>query len=300
MAEALSVWAGRFLDDLAGARRYSPHTLRAYQRDLSRFLSSQNLVVALPGDRVLTPRRFGAFLASLAVEGLSNRSIARAAAVLRSFLTFLYRQGATTDDWAERVPSVKFTAGLPRFLSETQMRQWLDALPTTTRWERRDRGLIELMYATGARVAEIVALNWGDIDRSAQMARLYGKRGRERMVPTGSRAAHSLAMLATASPAEATGTDQPVFVNRRGGRLTTRSVARIVRKTFARSVGGRTSPHKLRHTCATHLLDRGADLLALQQLLGHQNVATTQIYTHTTPHRLAEVYRQFFPGERKR
>jgi integrase/recombinase XerC len=107
-------------------------------------------------------------------------------------------------------------------------------------------------------------------------------------------------MLASATPAEETGDRQPVFVNRRGGRLTTRSVERIVLKSFARSVGGRTSPHKLRHTCATHLLDRGADLLALQQLLGHQDVATTQIYTHTTPHRLAEVYRQFFPGERKR
>lgn len=237
MAEALSVWAGRFLDDLAGARRFSPHTLRAYQRDLNRFLSSQNLAVALPGDRVLTPRRFGAFLASLAIEGLSNRSIARAAAVLRSFLTFLYRQGATTSDWAERVPSVKFAAGLPRFLSESQMRQWLDALPTATRWERRDRGLIELMYATGARVAEVVALNWGDIDRQAQMARLYGKRGRERMVPTGTQALRTLEMLAAATPAAATGDGQPVFVNRRGGRLSTRSVERIVQKTFARSVG---------------------------------------------------------------
>ncbi|MEW5701862.1 MAG: tyrosine-type recombinase/integrase [Candidatus Zixiibacteriota bacterium] len=300
MAETLSTWVGRFYEDLAGARRYSPHTVRAYTRDLARFLQLQNLTALAPSDRVLTPACFSTFLASLAVEGLSNRSIARAAAVLRSFLGFLYRQGATADDWTERVPSVKFAPSLPRFLTEAQMRQWLDAMPSGTRWERRDRCLIELMYATGGRVAEIVALNWGDIDRGSQMGRLRGKRGRERVVPVGATAARSLSLLAAATPGEATAFGEPVFVNRRGGRLTARSVERIVLRTFARLVGGRTSPHKLRHTCATHMLDRGADLLALQQLLGHQNVATTQIYTHTTPHRLAEVYRAFFPDEQKR
>ena len=117
------------------------------------------------------------------------------------------------------------------------------------------------------------------------------------MVPTGEHVVRALAMLVSATPPAATADNYPVFVNQRGGRLTARSVALIVQKSFARTVGGRTSPHKLRHTCATHMLDRGADLLSLQQLLGHQNVATTQIYTHTTPHRLAEAYRRHFPGE---
>jgi len=297
VGDVLSVWADRFLEDLAGARRYSEHTVRAYRRDLGRFLITQNLTQTAPSDRALAPRRLAAFLASLAVAGLSNRSVARSAAVLRSFLAFLHRRGATPHDWTERVPSVKFAPGLPRFVGEPQMRQWLDALPGRTRWELRDRCLIELLYATGARVAEEVRLNWGDIDFASGMVRLFGKRERERLVPLGQHAARALAALRGASPPESTGDADPVFVNERGGRLTTRSVARILQHSFARAVGGHVSPHRLRHSCATHMLDRGADLLALQQLLGHQNVATTQIYTHTTPHRLAEIYRRAFPGE---
>lgn len=297
MAETLSVWSVRFLDDLASARRYSPHTVNAYRRDLGRFLESQRLSQVPPSDRAFAPGRLADFLASLAVAGLANRSIARAAAVLRSFLVFLHRQGATADDWSERVSSVKFTPGLPRFLGETQMRQWLDALPTGTRWQHRDRSLIELMYASGARVAEVVALDWDHIDRQNGMVRLFGKRQRERVVPIGDHVTRTLLLLAESSPAEAAADRKPVFVNRQGGRLTTRSVARIVRQSYSRAVGGQTSPHRLRHSCATHLLDRGADLLSLQQLLGHQSVATTQIYTHTTPRRLAEVYSNAFPGE---
>ncbi len=298
MADTLSVWAKRFTEDLGAVRRYSPLTVTAYERDLSRFIVSQKLTDVPPGDRTFSPQRFQNHLASLAADGLSNRSIARSAAVLRSFLSFLYRRGATDADWAERVPSVKFAASLPRFVSESQMHTWLAALPTSTRWELRNRALIELMYATGARVAEVVGLNWREADLEKQTVRLFGKRSRERVAPLGEHVVNTLNALIAASPAAATVETMPIFVNRREGRLTTRSVSNIVADSFALATGGHTSPHRLRHTCATHLLDHGADLLSLQQLLGHQSISTTQIYTHTTPHRLAEVYKKHFPGEK--
>lgn len=298
MADTLSIWAKRFTEDLGAVRRYSPLTVTAYERDLSRFIQSQKLADAPPADRTFSPQRFQNHLASLAADGLSNRSIARAAAVLRSFLSFLYRRGATDADWAERVPSVKFAASLPRFVGESQMKTWLDALPTSNRWEIRNRALVELMYATGARVAEVVGLNWRDANLEKQTVRLFGKRSRERVAPLGAQVVETLNSLMKASPATVTIQAAPIFVNRREGRLTTRAVSNIVADSFALATGGHTSPHRLRHTCATHLLDHGADLLSLQQLLGHQSIATTQIYTHTTPHRLAEVYKKHFPGEK--
>jgi integrase/recombinase XerC len=300
LPESLSFWTQRFVGDLEATRRLSPHTVRAYRRELDRFVASEKIDRTQPSNRTLSHRRFQNFLASLAVAGLSNRSIARAAAVLRAFLAFLHREGATPEDLSERVPTVKFAPGLPRFIAEPQMQRWLESLPTGTRWELRDRCLVEFLYATGARVAEIVALDWRDFDATTQLVHLIGKRDKERVVPIGDAATASLTTLENKSPAEATAPDQPLFVNQRGGRLTARSVARILQATFGRTVGGHVTPHRLRHTFATHLLDRGADLMALRELLGHESVATTQVYTHTTPHRLREVYRRAFPDTASR
>jgi integrase/recombinase XerC len=299
MDKSLSSWAVRYLEDLQQARQCSPHTVAAYRRDLERFFKSQSLHFKSPSDRVLTTRRFQDHLATLAIEGLTNRSIARAAASLRSFLSFLHRRGGTSDDLSERVPSVKFAPSLPRFVGETQMQRWLASLPGRTRWEMRDRCLVVVPYATGARLSEVVGLNWGDFDPDSCTLRVFGKRSRERVVPAGDYVAASLNALRTASPTEAVTDKQPVFVNRAGKRITGRSVARIVQKSFAISTGGHISPHRLRHTFATHMLDAGADLIALKEMLGHQSVATTQIYTHTTPHQLARVYREHFPIDRE-
>jgi integrase/recombinase XerC len=299
MSKPLSHWAVRFLEDLADARRCSPHTVAAYRRDLQRFLDSQSLGAKAPGSRILTTRRFQDYLSTLAISGLSNRSIARAAATLRSFLSFLHRRGGIPDDLSDRVPSVKFAPNLPRFVGEGQMHRWLESLPNRTRWEKRDCCLVALLYATGARLSEVVGLNWGDFDDEGHTVRLFGKRSRERIVPTGDRVADMLAGLRAESPPESVADGKPIFVNRKGGRITGRSIARIVRRSFGVATGGLISPHRLRHTFATHMLDRGADLMALKELLGHQNVATTQIYTHTTPHRLARVYREAFPLEKE-
>ena len=298
MEQALSHWAHIFLEDLSGAQRCSRHTVQAYRRDLGRFLDSQKLATAAPADRVLTTRRFQDFLASLAVQGLANRSIARAAAALRSFMGFLYRRGGTPDDWSDRVPAVKFAPSLPRFVGESQMRDWLESLPGQTRWQLRDRCLVVTLYATGARLSELVGLNWGDFDSETRTLRLFGKRSRERVVPTGEYLARSLRDLRASSPVSASADKCPILVNRQGGRLTGRSVARIVQRSFATAVGGKISPHRLRHSFATHMLDHGADLMALKELLGHRDAATTQIYTHTSLEHLTRVYRDAFPGER--
>lgn len=292
----MSSWVARFLDDLAETRRCSPHTVAAYRHDLQLFIRSQRLADKSPGERILTARRFQHHLAGQAADGLSNRSIARSAASIRSFLQFLHRRGATKHDLSERVPSVKFSPTLPQFLSERQMQRWLESLPGGDRWELRDRCLVILPYATGARLAEVVGLNWGDVDASAGTVRLYGKRQRERLAPAGQFLIESLAALRSQSPLPAIGADRPVFVNKSGARLSARSVARILQRTFSRSGGGHVTPHRLRHSFATHMLEHGADLMALKELLGHQNVATTQIYTHVTPGRLADVYHNSFPG----
>lgn len=298
MDKSLSSWAVRYLDDLKQARQCSAHTVAAYRRDLERFLKSQSLGDKAPGERILTTRRFQDHLSTLAIEGLTNRSIARAAATLRSFLSFLHRRGGTPNDLSERVPSVKFAASLPRFVGESQMERWLESLPARTRWEMRDRCLVIVPYATGARLSEVVGLDWGDFEPDNSTLRLFGKRSRERVVPAGDYVARALSALRVASPADAVTDSKPIFVNRSGKRITGRSVARIVQKSFAISTGGHISPHRLRHTFATHMLDAGADLIALKEMLGHQSVATTQIYTHTTPHQLARVYRESFPIDR--
>ena len=299
MDKSLTSWVVRYLEDLALARQCSPHTVAAYRRDLGQFLKSQSLAAKPPSDRVLTTRCFQDHLSTLAIAGLANRSIARAAATLRSFLSFLHRRGGTQNDLSERVPSVKFAANLPRFVGESQMQRWLSSLPSRTRWEMRDRCLVIVPYATGARLSEVVGLNWGDFDPDGGTLRLFGKRSRERVVPAGNCVAASLDALRASSPADAVTDLQPIFLNRMGTRITGRSVARIVQKSFAVATGGRISPHRLRHTFATHMLDRGADLIALKEMLGHQSVATTQIYTHTTPHQLARVYRENFPIDRE-
>ena len=195
------------------------------------------------------------------------------------------------------MPSVKFAANLPQFLSESQMLSWIKSLPNGDRWECRDRCLVVVPYATGARLAELVALNWGDVDPDGGTVRLFGKRSRERVVPAGQFLLDAVEALRVLTPTADTGGKAPLFVSRRGTRLTARSIARILQRTFRSAVGGHVTPHRLRHTFATHMLEHGADLMALKELLGHQNVATTQIYTHVTPHRLAEVYADAFPTE---
>jgi len=298
MANTLATLVERFLLELAKVRRFSPLTVAAYGRELERFLEVEKLKATVASDRVLSARRMEGFLAHLAVQGLSNRSIARAAAVLRAFLDFLHRSGTTQEALSERVPTVKFTAGLPRFNTEAQMRQWIESLPRKTRWDWRDCCVIEVLYASGARVAELVALNWDDFDQHAHTLSLFGKRGKARLVPIGSRASASLMELKLRTPVESLAPDQPVFMNRREERLTTRAIRRIVHNSFAQTVGGHMSPHRLRHTFATHLLDRGAGLMDVRELLGHESVGTTQVYTHTTPRRLQEVYERAFPLDR--
>ncbi len=271
-----------FFDYLQKEKNFSPHTLRAYRSDLRlffEFLSDQRIDTV---DHTAITR----FLAALYRYGLDRRSISRKLSTLKSFFKTLVKLHHTDDNPAALVRSPKTKKHLPGFLTFSQVEEGL-AID-----DPRDRAIIEVLYSCGLRASELVGLNRNDLDLVRQEVRVRGKGGKERIVPVGRAArqavVHYFTGRSAASPA--------LFVNHRGGRLTTRSLQRIVRKYLIRvaRIAG-TNPHILRHTFATHLLERGADLRAVQELLGHASLSTVQIYTHLTTKRLKEIYRQAHP-----
>jgi len=271
-----------FLDYLQKEKNLSPHTLRAYRSDLRlffEFLSDQKIDVV---DHAAITQ----FLAALYRYGLDRRSIARKLSTLKSFFKTLVKLHYTDDNPAALVRSPKTKKHLPGFLTFSQIDEGL-AID-----DPRDRAIVEVLYSCGLRASELVGLNQNDIDLNHQEVRIRGKGGKERIVPVGTAARQAvmyyLRNRSVASPA--------LFVNHRGGRLSTRSLQRIVHKYLVRvaRIAG-TNPHILRHTFATHLLERGADLRAVQELLGHSSLSTVQIYTHLTTKRLKEIYRQAHP-----
>jgi integrase/recombinase XerC len=271
-----------FLRYQAVERGASAHTLRGYRTDLVEFrgfLASRG-VERLPDVDARLVRRY---LASLAERGLARASIARKLAAVRSWLGFLARRRRLPANPARQVGAPRLGRKLVSFLPIDEAR----ALVTLRDCRARDRALLELLYATGVRVSELCGLDAADLDRGRGTIRVRGKGGRERVVPVGEAALDALDAALAARP----GAAGPLFVNRRGGRLTPRSVHRIVRAA-ARAAGlaRRVSPHTLRHTFATHMLDAGADLRLIQDLLGHSRLSTTQRYTHVSADHLMRVY----------
>jgi integrase/recombinase XerD len=208
------------------------------------------------------------------------------------------------DDPTTRIDGVKTPAGIPRPLNEAQVTSLLDAVTGNDPLARRDRALLELLYATGARVAEVVGLSIGDLDFDHQMVRLYGKGSKERLVPFGRSAATALdgwfepSGRAALVPSQwrRRGDAEAVFLNQRGGRLSRQGVWLIIKKHGERAgIDADLSPHVLRHSCATHLLDHGADLRIVQEMLGHASISTTQVYTKVSQERLWDVYRAAHP-----
>jgi len=303
-----------FLQFLKLNQNASPHTVRAYDTDLTQFLDhtagmlelkpSQVPVRALDADTVRS------FLDELHARGNSRASAARRLAALRTFSRYLVRESLLPDDPTQLVGSPRKEQSLPSHLELDQMDRVLAVPDATTLPGRRDRAILELFYASGLRLSELVGLDLEDVNVSGRIVRVRGKGGKERLVPfnktTGEALRLMLADARLAPPAPAprqsarpgphTRTRHPLFLNQRGGRLTTRSVDRIVRHA-ARQAGvpGTISPHALRHTFATHLLQAGADLRAIQELLGHARLSTTQRYTHLDLGRLLEVYRASHP-----
>jgi tyrosine recombinase XerC len=307
-----------FLQFLKLNRNASPHTVRAYDTDLTQFVEflsardrtkpSRVPVTALDADGVR------GFLESLHERGISRASAARRLAALRTFARYLVREGRLPDDPTQLVGSPRREHTLPNHLDLQQVDQVIGTPDLSRPAGRRDRAILELFYASGLRLSELVGLDIEDVNLSGRMVRVRGKGGKERLVPFNHSTADALkAMLQDmrsapaappasrrAGPSPHTRQRHAVFLNQRGGRLTTRSVDRLVRRAArAAAVPGGLSPHALRHTFATHLLQAGADLRAIQELLGHVRLSTTQRYTHLDVGRLLEVYRASHPRARK-
>lgn len=312
-----------FLRFLALNRNVSAHTVRAYDSDLTQFIGH----VAAEADLkkrdlspdALTRESIRSFLGYLYAEGQSRATAARKLAAIRTFLRYLRREGVIDTDPGGLVATPKREVRMPAHLSEDEMTKMLDAPDDEQPLGRRDHAILELFYASGLRVSELAGLDLADVNMSGRMVRVLGKGGKERLVPfNGATETAIRAWLKDREPfvrassmdprvvgsrgRDAQGVSrgarvrrEPLFVNYRGGRLTVRSIDRLVRKYAAVTDRDGVSPHALRHSFATHLLERGADLRAIQELLGHSRLSTTQRYTHVNAAQLLQVYRKTHP-----
>lgn len=287
-----------FLAALATQRRASPHTLTAYRRDLAR---CERLLPALGADSLasLTPPQVRRLVSTLSREGLAGRSIARLLAALRAYYRHLLDGQRLLADPSAGISAPKSPRRLPATLDVDHLARLLD-FAAEDPLARRDRALFELLYSSGLRLAEVVALDRTDVDLADASARVTGKGNKTRVVPVGSRAREALADWLTLRPALA-GADAALFVSRRGGRLSTRAVQQRLRHWADRQgIDRRVYPHLLRHSCASHLLESSGDLRAVQELLGHASLATTQVYTHVDFQYLARVYDAAHPRARRK
>jgi integrase/recombinase XerC len=303
-----------FLEHLALNENASDHTVRAYESDLTQFV--QFLAGQLNrrrdeiGPQDIDRVQIRAFLTELHKRGNSRSSAARKLAAIRAFGRFLRREGLVDGDPAALVGTPKREERLPAHLGEAEVSRLLELPDTAQPLGRRDRAILELFYASGLRLSELVGLDVDDVNLSSRVVRVLGKGRKERIVPFNRSAEnalrawlkdweqlspavsrHSLERSRTRRKAS-----NPLFLNYQGGRLSSRSVDRLVRKYVAAcSTRFGISPHALRHSFATHLLERGADLRAIQELLGHVRLSTTQRYTHLNAAQLIETYRKAHP-----
>lgn len=290
----------RFLDAIRHERNYSRHTVAAYAQDLLLF---EECITTLypdipPSLDQITSIDIREFLGMLIDRKEARRSIARRTAAVKSFFRFAHRQGWITANPAIAVTSPKLDKRLPHVIDEAAMVAILESVDGTTPAARRNRAILELFYSTGIRSAELVGLDIGDFDIHDNTIRVTGKGDKERIVPVG-RAAHAaidryLALRPELAKRGAPGT--AMFVSDRGKRISPTTVYKIVHRAIALgSEVTQQSPHVLRHSFATHLLDHGADLRAVSELLGHASLAATQIYTHVSVERIKQAYKQAHP-----
>jgi integrase/recombinase XerC len=285
-----------FINHLRTERQASTHTIRSYEDDLelygvyvTQFRGTDANPLSVDPARL---RRYSAWLAS---RGYAPSTIARRLASLRSFFRFMRRQGLVGADPAAGLRNPKQPKRLPRLLRIDEVIRLLDGVPVDTPAGIRDRAMLETLYGGGLRVSELVGLNLDDLDADSDLVRVRGKGRRERLCPIGGMAAGWIRRwIALRRPRRAQET--AVFLNQRGTRLTTRSVGRLLEAHLLRAgLVDAASPHTLRHSFATHLLDSGADLRSVQELLGHRNLTTTQIYTHVTQDRILDIYYEAHP-----
>lgn len=288
-----------FLDHLRIERNASPHTIRSYEDDLTgfcQFLAETS--PAQPDPSASDSRQLRRYSAWLSGQGYAASTVARKLASLRSFYRYQRREGLVVADPAGGLRNPRQPKRLPRLLRVEDVIRLLDAIPTEDCLGIRDRAMFEVLYGGGLRVGELVGLNLEDIDAEQEMIRVRGKGRRERLSPIGRVATECVARWLTVRRPKHAG-EPAVFLNSHGGRLTARSVGRLLEQHLCGlGLDPSASPHTLRHSFATHLLDRGADLRSVQELLGHRKLTTTQIYTHLTQERLLDIYQEAHPRAR--
>ena len=302
-----------FLQFIQKNRNVSAHTARAYRSDVSQFLAyvaaRHGVKAAEVKPEQLDQKAIRGFLGELHREGRTRASAARKLAAVRTFLKYLRREEIIDSDPGDLVRTPRPEVRMPAHLSETEITQLIEAASDATPLGRRDAAILELFYASGLRLSELCGLDVEDVNLPAKMVRVLGKGRKQRIVPFNSATADAVRVylkdreaivghVGRVRPAGKRAGD-PLFVNYRGGRLTVRSVDRLVRRyvaSFSERAG--ISPHALRHSFATHLLQRGADLRTIQELLGHARLSTTQRYTHVNATQLLEVYRKSHPRAR--
>lgn len=294
---------GRFLRYQSVERNASPLTIKSYREDLTalaEYLEESYGAAPLPS--AITTLDLRGYTSYLHESGYAKTTIARRLASMRSFFRFGQRDGWTKSNPAKPLRNPRKPRRLPHFLSTEELGQLLDAPPADDQLGIRDRAILETLYSAGLRVSELVGLNEEDLDFAAGVIRVRGKGRRERLSPIGSFASRALRRwlkIRRLDGSEQKNGQSPVFLNRFGKRLTTRSVGRMLEKYLAETgLDQRTSPHTLRHSFATHLLDRGADIRSVQELLGHKSLSTTQIYTHISTASLRAAYEKAHPRAR--
>ena len=291
-----------FMDFLSAERNASINTVSAYRRDIEEFLI---YVSADDSMKQLTPRDVRKWLAALTKKGLKRTTISRKLSSVRAFFKYLFRMGIVDSNPAEPISFALRSRSLPRNLTVAQALDILEKIPTTGLKLMRDRAMMELLYSTGIRVSELTGLDLDSISLSPEMIKVRGKGRKERVIPFGRHAKDAIenyleerhGLLKRLDKAD----EQALFVNKNGSRLSQRSVQRIVSAAALKAgIYSDVTPHVFRHTMATHLLEAGADLRSIQEILGHASVATTQKYTHLNMERLRQVFENAHPRARKK
>lgn len=307
MTAALSEAGEEFLSWLAVERGRAGNTVAAYRRDLASYeawLAERGVPLA-----DVTDADVEAYVGFLRASGRRPTSVARALSAVRSLHRFLVDEGALPADPTFEVASPRVPQGIPKALTEDEVTTLLEAVTGDDPAARRDRALLEVLYGTGLRISEAVGLRLGDVDLDGHTMRVLGKGSKERIVPVGRYARRALRAWLSSGGRGAMvpvrwarrGDAEAVFLNQRGGRLTRQGAWAIVHHYGERvGLAGRLTPHVLRHSCATHMLDHGADIRVVQELLGHASIATTQLYTKVSPERLRTVYDAAHPRARGR
>jgi len=293
-----------FMAHLRVEKSASPLTLISYKKDLDQFFDflaqSKGLGREELTTEVLNHRSVREYIAKMQTQDLSTATMARKLAALRSFVKYLCRENVLTGNPIANVSTPKMEKKLPRFLYPLETEMLIEAPDTSTVRGMRDRAILETLYAAGVRVSELVGINLADLDLGEQWIRIRGKGGKERLAPIGEPARKALQdYLDKSRPYQYQGNPAPpeaLFLNKTGERISARSIRNIINKYVEQlAMNQRVSPHTLRHTFATHLLNGGADLRAVQELLGHVKLSTTQIYTHLTKDRIKMIHDETHP-----